>query len=85
MVERAVIMAQGRSIDAADLGITPVAPSADLASLSQARDRAERESLVGALVKTRGNISQAAKLLAVSRPTFHGLIAKYRVNARDFR
>jgi len=40
---------------------------------------------VDALVKTRGNISQAAKLLGVSRPTFHGLLDKLAVNARDFR
>ena len=62
-----------------------MADGPDLASLRQARDRAEREALVDALVKTRGNISQAAKLLGVSRPTFHGLIAKCEVNARDFR
>ena len=83
-VERAVIMARAKLIEARDLGID-IPEGVDLASLRQARDRAEREALVDALVKTRGNISQAAKLLGVSRPTFHGLIAKYEVNARDFR
>src|SRR5213593_258106 len=83
-VQRAVIMAHAKLIEARDLGIE-IADGADLASLRQARDRAEREALVDALVKTRGNISQAAKLLGVSRPTFHGLIAKNEVNARDFR
>jgi two-component system NtrC family response regulator len=77
-------MAHAKYIEARDLGID-IAEGVDLASLRQARDRAEREALVDALVKTRGNISQAAKLLGVSRPTFHGLIAKYEVNARDFR
>src|SRR5206468_1033945 len=83
-VERAVIMAKGKLIEARDLGIE-VAEGSDLASLRQARDRAERAALVDALVKTRGNISRAAKLLGVSRPTFHGLVAKYQVNAHDFR
>src|SRR2546422_4106294 len=83
-VERAVIMARTKLIEARDLGIE-IGDAVDLASLRQARDRAEREALVDALVKTRGNISQAAKLLGVSRPTFHGLIAKCEVNARDFR
>jgi two-component system NtrC family response regulator len=83
-VQRAVIMARGKLIEARDLGID-IAEGVDLAPLRQARDRAEREALVDALVKTRGNISQAAKLLGVSRPTFHGLIAKCEVNARDFR
>ena len=32
-------------------------------------------ALVDALVTTRGNITQASRLLAVSRPTIHGLIA----------
>jgi transcriptional regulator of acetoin/glycerol metabolism len=41
--------------------------------------------LVEALIKTRGNISQAAKHLGVSRPTFHGLLDKFQVNAREFR
>ena len=47
--------------------------------------RAERAAVVDALVRTRGNISQAAKLLGVSRPTFHGMIDKHELNARDFR
>jgi two-component system NtrC family response regulator len=83
-VERAVIMAQGKLIEIRDLGIE-VADTSDLASLKHARNRAEREAVVDALMKTRGNISQAAKLLGVSRPTFHGLIAKYEMSARAFR
>ena len=84
-VERAVIMTKGKLIEAPDLGIEVAEGGSDLASLRQARDKAEREALVEALVKTRGNISRAAQLLGVSRPTFHGLAAKYQVNAREFR
>jgi len=40
---------------------------------------------VEALVKTRGNITQASRLLAVSRPTLHGLITRYEVSTRDFK
>jgi len=82
-VERAVLMARGRVIEARDLGIE--VKDRPLASLREARDRAERSALVDALVKTRGNITQGARLLGVSRPTLHGLIARYEVNARDFR
>jgi two-component system NtrC family response regulator len=84
-VERAVIMSKGKLIDTSDLGIEVSENATDVGSLRKARDRAERESLVEALVKTRGNISQAAKLLGVSRPTFHGMLEKHKVNARDFR
>jgi two-component system NtrC family response regulator len=83
-VERAVIMARKRFVEAGDLGIEIPAPAGQ-PSLRQARGKAEREILVGALVKTRGNISQAAKLLSVSRPTFHGLLDRFQLNARDFR
>jgi two-component system NtrC family response regulator len=84
-VERAVIMAKGKQIEAADLGIDVSPESPDVASLREARSRAERETVVDALVRTRGNISQAAKLLGVSRPTFHGMIDKHELNAKDFR
>jgi two-component system, NtrC family, response regulator len=84
-VERAVIMAKGRQIEPADLGIDVSVAANDLAPLRATRDKAQREALVDALVKTRGNISQAAKLLGVSRPTFHGLLDKLQLNARDFR
>ena len=82
-VERAVLMAGGKLVEARDLGIE--LKERPTASLRDARDRAERSALVETLVKTRGNITQASRLLAVSRPTLHGLIARYGVSARDFR
>ena len=84
-VERAVIMARGTLIEARDLGIEVAEGGSDLSSLRQARQKAEREALVEALIKTRGNISRAAQLLGVSRPTFHGMIEKHQVNAKEFR
>jgi DNA-binding protein Fis len=36
-------------------------------------------------VRTRGNITRSAMLLAVSRPTLHGLLARFGINARSFR
>jgi two-component system, NtrC family, response regulator len=84
-VERAIIMARGRQIEPADLGIDVSPSGPELTPLRESRDRAEREALVDALVKTRGNISQAAKLLGVSRPTFHGRLTKHAISATDFR
>jgi two-component system NtrC family response regulator len=83
-VERAVLMARGKLVEPRDLGIEPTErPPAP--SLREARERAERDALVDALVRTRGNITQASRLLAVSRPTLHGLIGRYEVSARNFR
>src|SRR5262249_12516768 len=84
-VERAAIMAEGKQIEPPDLGIEVAVDGLDPAPLREARSKAEREAVVDALVRTRGNISQAAKLLGVSRPTFHGMIDKHELNARDFR
>jgi len=84
-VQRAVIMAAGRFIEPAHLGIPVLAGAGEAPSLREARRKAEREALLDALLKTRGNISKAAGHLGVSRPTFHGMLEKYGVNARDFR
>jgi two-component system NtrC family response regulator len=83
-VQRAAIMAQGGSIEVSDLGIGAVTTE-EQPSLREARGRAERQAVIDALIKTRGNISQAAKHLGVSRPTFHGLLDKFQVNAKEFR
>src|SRR5262249_2573299 len=82
-VERAVLMARGKLVEARDLGIEVTARPTT--SLRESRDRAERGALVEALVQTRGNITQASRLLAVSRPTVHGLISRYDLSARNFR
>jgi two-component system NtrC family response regulator len=82
-VQRAVIMARGRLIEPGNLDLAASESSAE--SLGSARARAEREALVDVLGRYRGNISQAAKDLQVSRPTLHGLLSKHQVNAKDFR
>jgi two-component system, NtrC family, response regulator len=84
-VQRAAIMASGQLIEVADLGIAVETATHDRPSLREARGRAERQAVVDALIKTRGNISQASKHLGVSRPTFHGLLDKFQVNAKEFR
>ncbi len=84
-VSRAVIMARGRVIEPAELDLEPAPDPERAASLRQARERAERDALVEALSRHRGNISQAARALQVSRPTFHGLIDKHHINAKQFR
>ncbi len=55
--------------------ITPDIPL----TLRQARSMAEREALKRALMLTKNNISQAAKILDVSRPTIHDLIKKHKI------
>ena len=84
-VQRGVIMAQGSFVEPRDLDLQPAQLPDENASLREARGRAEYQSVSESLVKHRGNISQAAKELAVSRPTFHALLAKHHINAKDYR
>ena len=74
-LKRAVVMADRRLIDAADLELTPPA-SGDLPDLDlrAARLRAEREVLQEALVRSNNTLAVAARLLGVSRPTLYGLM-----------
>ena len=83
-VSRAVIMSRGLLIEPADLDLAP-ADAGQVGSLRETRDRVERQTLVEVLTRHRGNVSQAAHELKVSRPTLHGLLDKHAIQAKDFR
>jgi two-component system NtrC family response regulator len=83
-VQRASIMARGQFIEPADLGI-PYPGRTERVSLREARNRVERQVVVDALTRTRGNISRAATELGVSRPTLHGLLEKHGIDSRELR
>jgi two-component system, NtrC family, response regulator len=78
-VKRAVVMTDGPLLSAADLGLT--APGEDTQSLTirDARARAEREALQLALARAGSNLSKAAKLLGISRPTLYDLMQQHRI------
>ncbi len=76
-LKRAVLLAEGRKITAADLGLAPVEAEEATLELRRVRERAEREALVRAMARTGGNISQAAALLGVSRPTLYDLLRQH--------
>ena len=73
-VKRAVVMADGTHITAADLELAAGTPEADDFDLRAARSRAERIVIQRALTQSNGNLSIAAKLLGVSRPTLYSLL-----------
>jgi len=94
VIEQAVIMATGEAIDAVDLRLTSTLalPSAsdvaadDTAGTEEVGDdgglnlaEVERDLLVRALEQTRGNVTQAARLLGVTRDTLRYRIEKYNV------
>jgi two-component system NtrC family response regulator len=84
-VHRAVIMAAGRVIGPGDLDLSPSGAVDTLPTLKEARDQSERRLIVNALVRSRGNISRASRELDISRPTFHDMLAKHSIDAKEFR
>lgn len=84
-IKRAGIMAKGRSITPTDRELPGEAAAEPILSLKAARNEVERRLLVDALQRHRGNISQAARAVQVSRPAFHELLAKHGIRAREFR
>jgi two-component system NtrC family response regulator len=82
----AVIMAEGQLIHAADLGLATPATAPPQLNLAEVRLQAERQALIQALALAQNNISRAAELLGVSRPTLYDLLERCDVrlsNAGD--
>lgn len=82
-VKRAVIMADGHYITAEDLELEPQASSESEASnplnLKEVREVAETNAIKRALSYADNNISKAANILGVTRPTLYTLFNKYGI------
>ena len=77
-VRRAAIMANEDSVMAYDLGLSDDSlPAAPLKTLKEVRAESESSAVYKALLAAGNNISQASKLLGVSRPTLYSLMQKY--------
>ncbi|MCC7487788.1 MAG: PEP-CTERM-box response regulator transcription factor [Burkholderiales bacterium] len=76
-VKRAVIMAEGSQIGAADLGIAAPDGAPEPVNLREVRDEAERKAIARVLARVEGNVADAAQLLGVSRPTLYQLISRH--------
>ena len=75
-IKRAVIMADRNLIQASDVGLAASDGDAMVLNLNAIRERAEREAVVRALGHSNGNITRAAELLGVSRPTLYDLMSR---------
>ena len=80
-MKRAVIMAEGSRLTAADLDLGEPEEDGEALNLKAIREEADRRAIRLALARTENNISNAAKLLGVSRPTFYDLIRQYDIDA----
>ncbi|KDD70616.1 DNA-binding NtrC family response regulator [Pseudomonas sp. BT76 TE3572] len=79
-VRRGLVLAEGRQIEARDLGlISQQAIAAPMGTLENYKHRAERQALCDVLNRHSDNLSIAAKVLGISRPTFYRLLHKHQI------
>ncbi len=76
-INGAVILAEGKQVTARDLDLDGAPQAPVPLNLRQVRDQAERQAIVRALSMDKGNISKAAELLGISRPTLYDLMNKH--------
>ncbi len=81
-VKRAVIMADGKLVNAEDLDFdSGEEEDAEVLNLKAAREQSDRRVIRHALARSEGNISSTAKLLGISRPTLYDLLKQYDLQA----
>ncbi|HKS12644.1 MAG TPA: sigma-54 dependent transcriptional regulator [Pseudomonas sp.] len=79
-VRRGLVLAEGRQIEAADLGLQMLEDEeSPMGTLEDYKHRAERQALCDVLNRHSDNLSIAAKVLGVSRPTFYRLLHKHQI------
>ena len=83
-IKGAVIMADGVVVTANDLGLKDPGEDPEYLNLRVARQRAEVQAARQALAMARGNLSRAAELLGVTRPTLYDLIERHHIDVSSF-
>ena len=74
-------MADGPLVSADDLELEHVEPAAEPFDLREVREAAETRAILRALSHADQNVSKAADLLGVTRPTLYTLFRKYGISA----
>ncbi|MCA9464564.1 MAG: sigma-54-dependent Fis family transcriptional regulator, partial [Nitrospira sp.] len=78
-VRRAVTLTDNARIIPEDLDLAEPQEINGSPTLKAARDAVEKKVIEQALAKTGGNITKAATLLEISRPTLHDLITRHHI------
>jgi DNA-binding NtrC family response regulator len=80
-VRRGLVIAEGKQIEAEDLGLDrAIKRPVLLCTLEAYKLRAERQAVGDALMQYSQNLSQAARALGVSRPTLYRLLHKHQLS-----
>jgi two-component system NtrC family response regulator len=78
-VNSAVIMAESSQVTAEDLGLEAGDAEPEEVNLRQVRTDAERRAINKVMAVTEGNISRAADMLGITRPTLYDLLNKHAI------
>lgn len=78
-IKRAVVMARGAFIEIKDLELTQGDYKRRILTLREAREAAERLAICTALSEAGENVSKAAELLEITRPTLYALLTKFNL------
>jgi two-component system NtrC family response regulator len=70
-------MAESSTIKAVDIGISAGDSATAMLNLRQVREEAERNAILSVLGRVNGNLSKAAELLGISRPTLYDLMHRF--------
>jgi DNA-binding NtrC family response regulator len=93
-MRRAAVLCRSAAVTTADLpphlaspsaGAPAAVPETDHRPGDRSLDDAERRHITSVLRDARGNISQAARILGISRPTLRSKIEKYGIDVRGMR
>ena len=78
-IRRALVMSENRMITPRDLGLAESEAHVEIEPLEQVRAHAEEVAVRSCLSQSMNNVSQAAKLLGVSRVTLYRMMDKYGI------
>ena len=83
-IKSAVIMADGKMVTATDMGVVGGEDEVESLNLREVRQHAESKAIRVALTKSYGNISKAAEMLGITRPTLYDLLNKYGLSSDSY-
>lgn len=80
-IQRAVILSDASWIASKDLDLD-LKSNTPMVSLKEIREKAEKEAILKALAISRGNVTKAAEILSITRPTLYSMMEKLEMRER---